>query len=89
VSNVPGPQFPVYVLGARLLELHPIPPLFERQGLGTAVISYDGRLCWCLLADRDLVPDVSALASDVESAFEELRGAAGRPAGLVPSARSV
>ena len=47
VSNVPGPQFPLYVLGARLLELYPMPPLFERQGLGTAVMSYDGRLCWC------------------------------------------
>jgi hypothetical protein len=41
VSNVPGPQYPLYVLGARLLELYPMPPLFERQGLGTAVMSYD------------------------------------------------
>jgi len=88
VSNVPGPQFPLYVLGARLVELHPIPPLFERQGLRTAVMSYDGRLCWCLLADRDLVPDVGALACDVDSAFEELRSAAGRPARLVRGARS-
>jgi diacylglycerol O-acyltransferase / wax synthase len=78
VSNVPGPQYPLYVLGARLLELYPIPPLFERQGLGTAVMSYDGRLCWCILADRDVVPDLGALAHDVDAAFHELRGAAGR-----------
>jgi len=81
VSNVPGPQSPLYVLGARLLELYPMPPLFERQGLGTAVMSYDGRLCWCILADRDVVPDLGALARDVDEAFHELRGAGGRVGG--------
>ena len=81
VSNVPGPQYPLYVLGARLLELYPMPPLFERQGLGTAVMSYDGRLCWSILADRDVVPDLGALARDVDEAFHELRGAAGRRVG--------
>jgi diacylglycerol O-acyltransferase len=78
VSNVPGPQFPLYVLGARLLELYPMPPLFERQGLGTAVMSYDGRLCWCIVADRDVVPDIGLLARDVDAAFRELHGAARR-----------
>ncbi len=76
VSNVPGPQFPLFVLGARLLELYPLPPLFERQGLGTAVMSYDGRLCWGMVADRDLVPDLGELARDVDAAFQELRDAA-------------
>jgi WS/DGAT/MGAT family acyltransferase len=76
VSNVPGPQYPLYVLGARLLELFPMPPLFERQGLGTAVMSYDGRLCWCILADRDVLPDLGLLARDVDAAFRELRSAA-------------
>lgn len=78
VSNVPGPQYPLYVLGARLLALCPMPPLFERQGLGTAVMSYDGRLCWCILADRDVVPDLGVFAHDVDAAFRELRGAARR-----------
>ena len=64
------------MLGARLLELYPLPPLFERQGVGTAVMSYDGRLCWGLVADRDIVPDLAALARDVDAAFEELRDAA-------------
>jgi WS/DGAT/MGAT family acyltransferase len=76
VSNVPGPQFPLYVLGARLLALHPLPPLFERQGLGIAVLSYDGRLCWGLAADRDVVPDLDDLACDLDAAFEELIEAA-------------
>jgi WS/DGAT C-terminal domain len=75
VSNVPGPQFPLYVLGARLLELYPLPPLFERQGLGTAVMSYDGSVCWGLVADRDSVPDLGSLARDLDAAFEELRKA--------------
>jgi hypothetical protein len=73
---VPGPQYPLYVRGARLLELYPLPPLFERQGLGTAVMSYDGRVCWGLVADRDVVPDLGALARDLEAALAELRGAA-------------
>ena len=86
VSNVPGPQSPLYVLGARLLELYPILPLFEREGLGTGVMSYDGRLCWCMVADRDVVPDLGALAHDVEAAFHELRGAlASRPPQLAPA----
>lgn len=81
VSNVPGPQLPLYVLGARLLELFPLPPLFERQGLGIAVMSYDGRLCWGLTADRDVAPDVSALARDLDAALAELHDAAfGEPA---------
>jgi len=75
VSNVPGPQAPLYVLGARLLGLYPLPPLFERQGLGTAVLSYDGRLCWGLIADRDSVPDLAALARDVQASYAELRDA--------------
>lgn len=87
VSNVPGPQFPLYLLGARLLELYPLPPLFERQGLGTAVMSYDGRLCWGMVADRDLVPDLGGLARDVDAAFLELRAAAAAAKAAPPRRR--
>ncbi len=76
VSNVPGPQYPLYVLGARLLSLAPLPPLFERQAMGTAVMSYDDRICWGIVADRDTVPDLGALADDVDAALAELREAA-------------
>ena len=76
VSNVPGPQLPLYVLGARLLELYPMAPLFERQGLGVAVMSYHGRLCWGLTADRDLAPDLPAMAEDLDAALAELLEAA-------------
>jgi WS/DGAT/MGAT family acyltransferase len=88
VSNVPGPQYPLYVLGARLLELYPLPPLFERQGLGTAVMSYDGRLCWGLVADRDVVPDIAALGRDVDAAFHELRAAAAKRPPAAPPKRA-
>ena len=51
---------------------------FELKEVGTAVMSYDGRLCWCILADRDVVPDLGLLADDVDAAFREIRGAARR-----------
>jgi len=88
VSNVPGPQYPLYVLGARMLELFPLGPLFERQGLGTTVMSYDGRMCWGIVADRDVVPDLGALAYDVEAALAELREVAASQPPAEPKMRS-
>jgi hypothetical protein len=44
-------------------------------------MSYDGRLCWSILADRDVVPDLGTLARDVDEAFHELRGVAARVGG--------
>jgi WS/DGAT/MGAT family acyltransferase len=72
VTNVPGPQFPLYLAGAKLIEMHPLLPLFESQGLGVAVMSYLGRVSWGLIADYDLVPDVAGLNEAMEEAFEEL-----------------
>jgi len=73
VTNVPGPQRPLYLLGARLQELFPQLPLFERQGLGVAVMSYWGRVCFGLVADWDVVPDLGDLADDLDASFAELR----------------
>jgi WS/DGAT/MGAT family acyltransferase len=77
VTNVPGPQIPLYILGARLLECYPLGPLFARLGLCTALFSYDGKLFWGFIADPDLVPDLPDLRDDISQAFEELRAAAG------------
>lgn len=77
VSNVPGPQFPLYLLGARLLEGYPAVPLFEYQGLGIATFSYDGHLFWGLNADWELVPDLHDIAEGLVASFEELQQAAG------------
>jgi hypothetical protein len=77
ITNVPGPQFPLYILDARLLEAYPLVPLFENQGLGVALFSYDGQLCWGFNADWDLVPDLHTFVADVEASFAELHALAG------------
>jgi WS/DGAT/MGAT family acyltransferase len=76
VTNVPGPQVPMYTLGATLLEVFPHVPLMDRLGLGVALMSYDGRLCWGFNADYDLVPDLHVFVRSVQEAFDELRGLA-------------
>ena len=87
VTNVPGPQFPLYLLDARLLQAYPLVPLFENQGLGIALFSYDGQLCWGLNADRDLVPDLRTLADDVVESFAELQASAVGSARARPPSR--
>ncbi len=76
VTNIPGPQFPLYVVGAPLLGMYPVVPLLPGVGLGIALFSYDGKLCWGFNADYELVPDLRAFHDDVCVAFEQLRGAA-------------
>lgn len=88
VTNVPGPSFPLYVLGARLVEIYPHLPLFDHQGLGVAVLSYDGRLGFGLIADREVVPDLAKLATAIPESFAELEDLAGRPATTAAPARS-
>jgi WS/DGAT/MGAT family acyltransferase len=73
VTNVPGPQFPVYLLGARMLEVYPLVPLFTGQGLGIALFSYEGSLCWGFNADWDALPDLHDLVLAVEAELETLR----------------
>jgi diacylglycerol O-acyltransferase / wax synthase len=76
-TNVPGPQFPLYLLGAPMIESHPLVPLFGHQGVGIALLSYDGKLCWGFSADRDIVPDLHDLVERVRDAFAELESLAG------------
>ncbi len=83
VSTVPGPQQPLYLLGARVLEIHPQLPLFARQGLGVAALSYDGKLCWGLIGDWELAPDLDQLGRDLDDALVEIE-AASRPSTLQP-----
>ncbi len=82
VTNVPGPQFPLYLLGRRLRGLYPVVPLARRQALGIAVMSYDGRLGFGLLADYDAVPELESIGRDLDRAIASLARAAGvRPPG--------
>jgi WS/DGAT/MGAT family acyltransferase len=77
VTNVPGPQLPLYLLGAPLVECYPMLALLPNQGLGIALFSYAGKLCWGFLADFDLVPDLHDAVRAVAASFDELRAAAG------------
>ncbi|MGH7790376.1 MAG: WS/DGAT/MGAT family O-acyltransferase, partial [Candidatus Binatia bacterium] len=76
VTNVPGPPFPVYTLGAPLREVYPLVPLFANQGLGIALFSYDGGLYWGFNADWDALPDLHDLVDAVAAECETLRRAA-------------
>ena len=76
VTNVPGPQQPLYLLTAKMLDNYGLLPLADYLGLAIVLVSYAGKLCWGFTADWDLVPDVDAFARSVEAAFGELRGLA-------------
>jgi len=73
VTNVPGPQVPLYMLGAKLLAMYPMVPLLENTGLGVALFSYDGKLLWGFNADPGLVPDLPAFVRMIATSFAELR----------------
>jgi WS/DGAT/MGAT family acyltransferase len=73
VTNVPGPQFPLYYLGSRVEEIWPLVPIAAEHSVGVAVFSYDGRLYFCINADRDSVRDIDVLASGISCSIEELR----------------
>jgi diacylglycerol O-acyltransferase len=77
VTNVPGPQFPLYLLGRRLQSLYPVVPLARRQALGIAVMSYNGKLGFGLLADYDALPELETIAQELQRAIKALATAAG------------
>jgi WS/DGAT/MGAT family acyltransferase len=86
VTNIPGPQFPLYMLGRRLDAMFPMVPLAENQALGIAIMSYDGQLNFGLNADYDTLGDLEALADELRASIEELVAAAG-PAPVPPARR--
>jgi WS/DGAT/MGAT family acyltransferase len=84
VTNVPGPQFPLYLLGRELREANPMVPLAKGQALGIAIMSYNGRMNFGLLGDWDAMPDLDEFAGDIEASLEELASAAGVKLGAPP-----
>jgi len=76
ISNVPGPQFPLYMAGAKLVGFYPMGPLNDGAGLNMTLISYLGTIHFGLVACPDLIPDVDHLAALMPEALEELRKAA-------------
>jgi WS/DGAT/MGAT family acyltransferase len=86
VTNVPGPQFPLYLLGREMQEIVPIAFLPENHALAVAIMSYNGKVDFGLLADYDAMPDLDAFSDHLEESLAELLAAA-RKAGKA-SARS-
>jgi len=72
VTNVPGPQFPLYVLGREMKTVFPMAFLPKDHALAIAIISYNGFLNFGLLADYDALPDVEELAEAIEASAAEL-----------------
>jgi WS/DGAT/MGAT family acyltransferase len=73
VSNVPGPQQPFYMNGVAMREIYPIVPLNPaNQGLTIGILSYDGQMCFGLLADRDLDPPLQSAVAGLHAALDEL-----------------
>jgi diacylglycerol O-acyltransferase len=79
VTNVPGPQQPLYLLGHRLRALYPVVPLAGNQALGVAVMSYDGRLGFGLLGDYDALADLDVLAGFLRRSIDALASGASVP----------
>jgi diacylglycerol O-acyltransferase / wax synthase len=77
VTNVPGPQTPLYLMGRRLFETFPMVPLLDRQALGVAILSYDGRINFGLVGDYDVMADLEQLTKDFRASLLELAEAAG------------
>jgi diacylglycerol O-acyltransferase / wax synthase len=78
VTNVPGPQIPLYVLGRELLDVFPIAFLPENHALAVAIMSYNGGINFGLLADFDAIDDVGVIAEGIDSELRELLAAAER-----------
>jgi WS/DGAT/MGAT family acyltransferase len=72
VTNIPGPQFPLYVLGRRLEDLFPLAFLPKNHALAVAIMSYDGGIDYGLLADYDALPDIDVIADGIDAALREL-----------------
>jgi len=83
VTNVPGPQIPLYLQGARMRTAYPVVPLFENLALVVGLFSYDGGLFWGLNADWEQIPDLHDFVLALEGSFAELQRAA---AGAEPRA---
>jgi diacylglycerol O-acyltransferase len=76
VTNIPGPQVPLYVLGRQLEDLFPLAFLPKNHALAVAIMSYNGGLDYGLLGDYDALPDIDVIADGIEASLQELLAAA-------------
>jgi WS/DGAT/MGAT family acyltransferase len=73
VTNIPGPQFPMYLLESQMIANYPMVPLWAQHGIGIALFSYNGRLLWGVQADYDTLPDSNLFVEAILRSFDELR----------------
>lgn len=87
ITNVPGPQDPVYMAGASVAEVYPCVPLSGHRALSIGVTSYRGKVFFGIVADREAVPDVDVLAQCIEDALIELVETVTSRSGRAPRGR--
>ena len=87
ITNVPGPQFPLYAGGARMIETYPVHPLFPDHALSIGVTSYDGGVFYGVTADRDALPDVDTLGACILESLDELKESASESRQRAPRGR--
>ena len=71
-TNVPGPQFPLYVLGRRMMEAYPYVPLAGQVRIGVAIFSYDGNVTFGITGDGDSTADIGVLCGGIQRGMDEL-----------------
>ncbi len=76
VTNIPGPQVPLYILGHQLQDLFPLAFLPQGHALAVAIMSYNGRIGYGLLGDFDALPDIDLVAAGIDESLAELLAAA-------------
>ena len=88
ITNVPGPQEPVYMAGARMSEVYPCIPLSDNRAVAIGVTSYDGKVFYGIVADRDAVPDAGVLAQCIDDALIEMVETVGTRRSRAPRGRT-
>ena len=79
VTNIPGPQMPLYVLGREMQALYPMVPLALNQAVCVGIMSYNGRIQFGLIGDFDAMSDLDSLALDLEAAIDDLSATVPKP----------
>ncbi|UUZ60150.1 WS/DGAT domain-containing protein [Nocardioides sp. B-3] len=87
VTNVPGPQFPLYAGGATMVETYPVHPLLPDHALAVGVTSYNGGVFYGITADRDALPDVDTLGACILESLDELKESASETRQRAPRGR--
>jgi len=85
VTNIPGPQFPLYVQGRRMLDVFPVAFLPRDHGLAIAIMSYDGRINFGLLGDYDAMAELATIGEGIEASVAELVALARRKLDTAPT----